>query len=126
MDGEWIPHDVFAMMPWSRNFTENTVTVQFNHRVLGTATAAGAITLVSLGKGHLLTRQARHGLWAIGLAATSQMTLGVVTLLNCVPISLAAAHQLGAVVVMTSGLYFCHSLRYAKPALIRTAKQLVA
>jgi len=125
MDGEWIPHDILALSPWSRNITENTAMVQFNHRILGTATAVGALALFSMGKGHLLTPQARKGLWAIGLASTGQMTLGIVTLLNYVPISLAAAHQLGAVVVMTSGLYVCHSLRYAKPALIRTAKMIV-
>jgi heme a synthase len=124
MNDEWIPHDILAMSPWGRNFTENTATVQFNHRILGTATAVSALTLYGLGKGHLVTPQARKGLLAIGLAATGQMTLGIVTLLNYVPISLAAAHQLGAVVVMTSGLYLCHSLRYAKPALIRAAKQV--
>ena len=124
MNDEWIPHDIVALSPWTRNLTENTATVQFNHRVLGTATALGALTLFGIGKGSLVTPQVRNGLLAVGLAATGQMTLGVVTLLNYVPISLAAAHQLGAAVVMTSGLYLCHSLRYAKPALIHAAKHL--
>ena len=124
MNDEWIPHDIVALSPWTRNLTENTATVQFNHRVLGTATALGALTLFGIGKGSLVTPQVRNGLLAVGLAATGQMTLGVVTLLNYVPISLAAAHQLGAAVVMTSGLYLCHSLRYAKPALIQAAKHL--
>jgi cytochrome c oxidase assembly protein subunit 15 len=124
MNDEWIPHDILAMSPWGRNITENTATVQFNHRVLGTATAVSALTLYGFGKGHLVTPQARKGLLAIGLAATGQMTLGIVTLLNYVPIALAATHQLGAVVVMTSGLYLCHSLRYARPALIRAAQQI--
>jgi heme a synthase len=122
MNDEWIPHDIVALSPWTRNLTENTATVQFNHRVLGTATALGALTLFGIGKGSLVTPQVRNGLLAVGLAATGQMTLGVVTLLNYVPISLAAAHQLGAAVVMTSGLYLCHSLRYVKPALIQAAK----
>ena len=122
MNDEWIPHDIVALSPWTQNLTENTATVQFNHRVLGTATAIGALTLAAVGKGSLVTPQARNGLLAVGLAATAQMTLGIVTLLNYVPISLAAAHQLGAAVVMTSGLYLCHSLRYAKPALIQFSK----
>jgi hypothetical protein len=41
------------------------------------------------------------------------MSLGIVTLLNYVPINLAAAHQLGSLVVLTCGVYTAHSLRYA-------------
>jgi hypothetical protein len=39
--------------------------------------------------------------------------LGIVTLLNYVPIALAASHQLGSLVVLTCGVYTAHSLRYA-------------
>jgi hypothetical protein len=49
----------------------------------------------------------------LGTAATAQMSLGIATLLNYVPISLAATHQLGSLVVLTCGLYTAHSLRYA-------------
>jgi cytochrome c oxidase assembly protein subunit 15 len=41
------------------------------------------------------------------------MSLGIVTLLNYVPIALAASHQLGSLVVLTCGVYTAHSLRYA-------------
>jgi len=41
------------------------------------------------------------------------MSLGIATLLNYVPINLAATHQLGSLVVLTCGLYTAHSLRYA-------------
>ena len=103
------------LQPWQRNLTENTATVQWNHRVLGVATAASAIGLAGVGlrRPSAITPQVRQGLYAVGLAASAQVTLGVVTLLNYVPISLAAAHQMGSVVVFTSGLYLVHSLRYA-------------
>jgi len=68
-----------------------------------------------------LTPQARKGLYAVGIAATAQASLGIVTLLSYVPISLAAAHQLGSIVVFTSSLYLGHALRYARPAITRSA-----
>jgi cytochrome c oxidase assembly protein subunit 15 len=123
MGDEWIPSEIMDLVPWQRNLTENTATVQFNHRILGTTTAFTALYLVGAGlsrnRGMLLTPQARNGLYAVGIAATGQFALGVTTLLTYVPFSLAAAHQLGSVVVFTSGLYLAHSLRYARPALVR-------
>jgi len=127
MDGQWIPpfSDMFELVPWQRNLTENTATVQWNHRVLGSLTTATALSVAAFGlmgnKAALLTPQARKGLIAVGLATVGQFTLGVTTLLNYVPLGLAAAHQLGSVVVFTSGVYLVHSLRYARPAVVRAA-----
>jgi heme a synthase len=124
MDGQWIPPEYIELTPWHRNVLENTATVQWNHRVLGTTTALTAISVVALGllspnKAALVTPQVRNGLVALGVAAVGQFTLGVTTLLYYVPISLAAVHQVGSVVVLTSGVYLLHSLRYARPALLR-------
>jgi cytochrome c oxidase assembly protein subunit 15 len=125
MDGEWIPSEIHELQPWYKNFYENTATVQFNHRVLGISTAAGALGLVALGlspaKAALITPQARMGLYAVGGAALGQVTLGITTLLHYVPISLAAAHQVGSIVVFSSGMFLAHSLRYARPALARVS-----
>eukprot|EP00980_Cylindrotheca_fusiformis_P030641 scaffold25159_cov215-Cylindrotheca_fusiformis.AAC.1 len=130
MDEEWIPSDIMKIEPWYRNFYENTATVQFNHRVLGTSTAVGAIGLAALGlspaRAALLTPQVRKGLYAIGLASAGQVTLGITTLLTYVPLSLAAAHQIGSIVVLTSGVYLTHSLRYARPAVLRMARGATA
>lgn len=125
MDDKWIPDDIMELVPWQRNLTENTATVQWNHRVLGMTTAAASLGLAGLGlrRPASITPQVRNGLYAVGAAATGQATLGVVTLLNYVPISLAAAHQLGSVVVFTSGLYLVHSLKYARPAFVRSLRQ---
>jgi heme a synthase len=138
MDGAWIPASILELSPWYRNSLENTATVQWTHRVLGQGTAAVAVYLAWIGLLRrpppsaagaaaaaskaalvLLTPQARAGLYAVAIVATGQMTLGVVTLLNYVPLSLAAAHQLGSIVVFTSSLYLAHSLRYARPAIVR-------
>lgn len=131
MGDDWIPiQDMWDLEPWYKNFYENTAMVQFNHRVLGMSTAAAALGLVGVGlspaRAKLLTPQARKGLYAVGLASMGQVTLGITTLLHYVPISLAAAHQVGSIVVLTSGIYLAHSLRYARPALVRAAGRVGA
>lgn len=130
MNGQWIPSEIFDLQPLSRNFVENTATVQWNHRVLGAATATTGILVAAYGlrRPGMITPQVRNGLLVLGAAVTGQFTLGVVTLLNYVPISLAAAHQLGSVFVFSSGLYLLHSLRYVRPVIIRqlTATTTVA
>jgi cytochrome c oxidase assembly protein subunit 15 len=44
-------------------------------------------------------------------AAAAQFALGVSTLLLVVPIPLAAAHQAGAVLLLTAAIVFRHALR---------------
>jgi cytochrome c oxidase assembly protein subunit 15 len=130
MDEEWIPSEIADLKPWYKNLYENSATVQFNHRVLGISTAAGALGLVAIGlsptRASLITPQARIGLYAVGGAALGQVTLGIMTLLHYVPLSLAAAHQIGSIVVFSSGVYFAHSLRYAKPAMTKLSSRDVA
>ena len=124
MGDEWIPSDILHLVPWERNVVENTATVQFNHRMLGTATAISALSLAYVGltrpaSSLIHTPQVRRGLYAVGITASAQFALGVTTLVHYVPISLAALHQLGSVAVFTSGVYLTHALRSAGTAVSR-------
>jgi cytochrome c oxidase assembly protein subunit 15 len=126
MGDDWVPPDLYDLVPWERNLTENTATVQFNHRILGATTAVSALGLAAFGlapaRAIFLTPQARKGLYVTALAATGQFTLGVATLLHYVPLTLAAAHQLGSVVVFSGAIYTAHAMRYARPNLTRSAR----
>jgi len=127
MNDEWVPSEIADLTPWYRNLNENTATVQFNHRVLGLSTAVLALGVAGIGllspvkakSTALVTPQVRIGLYAVGTTTLGQMLLGITTLLQYVPLHLAAAHQVGSIVVFTSGIYLTHSLRYARPALVR-------
>jgi cytochrome c oxidase assembly protein subunit 15 len=44
-------------------------------------------------------------------AAALQVTLGICTLIYMVPISLGAAHQAGALALLTSNFWLIHALR---------------
>ena len=123
MNDEWIPSEMWELHPWYKNLMENTATVQWNHRVLGTTTAITGITMAALAfrQPHLLTPQLCRAGKLAGAFTAAQFTLGVTTLLYYVPISLAAVHQLGSVAVLTSGLYLLHSAKYAVRPTIRRA-----
>ena len=135
MNDEWIPSEIADLTPWYKNLNENTATVQFNHRVLGMSTAVGALGLAGIGllspatkvksATALFTPQVRIGLYAVGTSALGQMLLGITTLLQYCPLPLAAAHQVGSIVVLTSGIYLTHSLRYARPALVRLNRDAI-
>lgn len=127
MDGKWIPIDDMIdpnLKPRYRNVFENTAMVQFNHRVLGISTACGSLVLAGLGLLHpvaryALTPQVNKGLTVLGAVAVGQMSLGIATILNYVPITLAAAHQMGSLIVLSTGIYVCHSLRYVSSGVLR-------
>jgi cytochrome c oxidase assembly protein subunit 15 len=110
MDGRLIPAGLFDHSPLWRNFFENIVTVQFDHRVLATLLfivipafwlKAGKIEL------RPLARTGRHLLLA---ALALQIVLGISTLLMVVPVALAAAHQAGAIILLTAALFISQQL----------------
>jgi heme a synthase len=103
IDGAFIPSAarLFFEEPWWRNLFDNTLTVQFEHRM--TAYALLALALL-----HAIdTVRSRAGAAVIGgawwlvAAIALQAVLGILTLLHQVPIDLALAHQAVAIVVLT-------------------------
>jgi heme a synthase len=102
IDGAFIPSAarLFFDQPWWRNLFDNTLTVQFEHRMV-------AYTLFVLAILHAIDAvRSRAGsavsgaLW-LAAAVTLQAVLGIATLLNQVPLALGLAHQAAAMTVMT-------------------------
>ncbi len=116
IDGAFIPDAarLFFNQPLWRNFFENTLTVQFDHRMM-----AYTVLIVALLHAFDALRARASGAAATGavvlaLAVTLQAMLGILTLLHQVPIGLGLAHQGMALVVLTlAGL---HAARLARPA----------
>lgn len=126
-DGNFVPEDIWDPDLGMLNPFENTATVQFDHRILAYATFLSSVGAAAYGlrRGMIssgaVTPQAAAGITAMGAAATGQAALGVATLLNHVPIGMAAGHQMGSLVLLTSGLYTVQALRYGGPAALRAA-----
>ncbi|HET7492498.1 MAG TPA: COX15/CtaA family protein [Bradyrhizobium sp.] len=107
IDGALIPSaaGLFFDTPWWRNFFENMLMVQFEHRmvayvlfVIATLHAVDAVR--SRAGGSIIS----GACWLAG-AVAFQATLGILTLLNQVPIDLALAHQGMAIAVLTLAVF---------------------
>jgi cytochrome c oxidase assembly protein subunit 15 len=113
MNGHFLPPEMFMLEPWWLNLFNNMATVQFNHRMI-------AWLLMLLVPVFWLTawrvpmppraRLATHLFLAV---LAIQVMLGITTLLLVVPVPLAAAHQGGAVLLLTAALWASHELRAA-------------
>ncbi len=116
MNGDWVPQGIWALQPAWRNLFENLATVQFSHRVIALALAVLVPVLwlsVLLASVSPRVRLATHGLLVMLVV---QISLGITTLINTVPVSVAAMHQGGALLVLTMALWVTHGLLRDKRA----------
>jgi cytochrome c oxidase assembly protein subunit 15 len=102
IDGAFIPSmdRLFFEQPWWRNLFDNVLTVQFEHRMTAYLLFAAVLwhavdTVRSRADGAVI-----RGAWLLLGAVLLQAVLGILTLLNQVPIDLALAHQAVAIVVL--------------------------
>jgi heme a synthase len=102
IDGSLVPESarLFFQAPLWRNFFENTLTVQFDHRLV-----AYALWLVAVLHAVDVARTVRGGAALAGALAlacvvTLQAALGIATLVHQAPLALALLHQATAVVAL--------------------------
>jgi heme a synthase len=104
IDGQLVPaaSQLLFNSPWWRNFFENPLTVQFDHRLLAYALLAGALLHAVDAVRTLPRGLARRGALTLAGAVTLQAALGILTLLAQAPLSLALMHQAVAIIVLTA------------------------
>lgn len=119
MDGDVIPSGLFEMSPAVSNLFESHLTVQFNHRLV-----AYALTIAVIWHVYRLSRTSTprpalvSGILLVA-AILGQGVLGIVTLMNAVPLPLGAAHQLGAVLVLGLAVTHLHYMRFPEAVTFR-------
>ncbi|MEH2501936.1 cytochrome c oxidase assembly protein subunit 15 [Bradyrhizobium sp. AZCC 1578] len=103
IDGAFIPSAarLFFEEPWWRNLFDNTLTVQFEHRMTAYALLALAVFHAVDSVRSRAGVAVVGGAWSLVTAIALQAGLGILTLLHQVPIDLALAHQATAIVVLT-------------------------
>jgi cytochrome c oxidase assembly protein subunit 15 len=107
IDGALIPSAarLFFEEPWWRNLFDNTLTVQFEHRMTAYLLFALAVLhALDAVRSRAGTSVINGALW-LAAAITLQATLGILTLLHQVPILLALAHQAVAIAVLTLAIF---------------------
>jgi heme a synthase len=103
IDGSFIPSvaNLFFDQPLWRNFFENTLTVQFDHRMVAYGLCglalAHAVDAHRSGNDHAAT-----GAAFVVVAVLAQAGLGIMTLTSRVPLHMALLHQAMAMVVLTA------------------------
>jgi heme a synthase len=118
IDGALVPSAarLFFEEPWWRNLFENTLTVQFEHRMVAYSLFVLAILHVADAiRSRAGTFVVNGALW-LAAAITSQAVLGILTLLNQVPIALGLAHQAVAMSVLTLAIFQAERLVARQPA----------
>ncbi|SFN66830.1 COX15/CtaA family protein [Nitrosospira briensis] len=111
MDGHIIPPELFMLEPWYLNFFDNMTTVQFDHRLIAWTLAILISIFWFRSRSVPLSGSARLACTLLLVMLAVQISLGISTLLLVVPLSLAAAHQAGAVLLVTAALWVNHQLR---------------
>jgi heme a synthase len=104
IDGALVPDvaRLFFDTPLWRNFFENTLTVQFDHRMLAYAIFVYALLHAFDVAGAVKKGPALACAFVLLAAVTVQAGLGVWTVLARVPLAVALAHQAMALVVLTA------------------------
>ncbi|XP_060824913.1 cytochrome c oxidase assembly protein COX15 homolog [Bombus pascuorum] len=114
MANKWIPDDVFTLSPLLKNFTENPTTVQFDHRILGITTLSLITYIAIASRKYKLPGNAKKAIVAVLCAGYLQVLLGISTLVHHVPLPLAASHQSGSLIVLSTMIWLTHELKYLK------------
>jgi heme a synthase len=116
MNGSIVPPEILSLDPPWRNFFYNMATVQFDHRLLAWLLAV-AVPLLwwKIVRAVDASRRARIGAHLLLAMFAVQVTLGILTLVNVVPVPLAALHQAGALLTFALALNLAHALRTSRP-----------
>lgn len=112
--GLWVPFGLYDLNPRWANHFENPIMVHFQHRMTGYAVAAMAVGLYvaakRMGADKPLRSAAIHAL----LLTALQVVLGIVTVVGGVPVIVAAAHQICALILFGAALWWIYVCRPAR------------
>jgi cytochrome c oxidase assembly protein subunit 15 len=110
IDGRLVPEGLLSIEPWYLNLFENALTVQFSHRLVAYALLLLTLWHVWQVHRHPCGGPVRFSAALLAGAVLLQAALGIATLLARVPLTLALAHQAGAVALFGLGLWHLHAV----------------
>ncbi len=111
MDGALVPAGYGDLSPWILNWFENLAAVQFNHRLLATATLAAALAAAAFA--WRAGPPWRAPVLVFSGLVVAQYLLGIATLLLVVPVTLGTLHQTVAVLLVGAFVVCAHRVRPA-------------
>jgi cytochrome c oxidase assembly protein subunit 15 len=113
---------------WWRNMLENPSLVQLDHRILATTTFTSVLSLFAYTRfssavRSTIPRNAKKGMMGMVHLVTLQAALGISTLIYMVPTWLAAAHQAGALALLTGAVVLFSRISMPRRAIVRRVMQ---
>lgn len=112
-DGKFIHETVYTeQQPLYKNFIEGKSGVQFIHRMLAFVVVGFIIAIWIKAKRFILTRYQIIGINILLITLAVQFILGILTIINAVPVWLGVAHQVGAFILLSAMTFTLH--RFSK------------
>ena len=111
MNGHVVPPEILMLEPWWKNPFWNLATVQFDHRLIAAMLAITVPLLAWRVRAVAPASRAARAAAALVAMLVVQVALGIATVVNVVPLPLAALHQAGAVVLFGLSLAVAHAAR---------------
>jgi cytochrome c oxidase assembly protein subunit 15 len=102
MSGHWIPPGLFELSPAWLNFFATQAGTQFAHRWLAAALVVLCLAFWAWSRRIGVSDPARRATTMVAAMALLQFGLGAATILSGAQIALAAAHQAGAVLLLST------------------------
>lgn len=112
MGGALVPRSAWTLTPAALNLIHDPSGVQWMHRLLGTVLLIVAFVLWLRVRRMQMDRTLRSLFGALLWAIAGQYMLGVLTLINVVPISLAVTHQAMAMAIVGIWVAAVHHVRH--------------
>ncbi len=110
MGDSFVPAGLYAMTPAWLSAFEDITTIQFNHRMFAYLIVALVVAFAIRAFRFGIVGRLKVGIFCLIGLLGMQVTLGISTLIFYVPIPVAAAHQVGAVALLTASLIISHCL----------------
>tara|TARA_B110000046_G_scaffold185483_1_gene227301 strand:- start:2317 stop:3372 length:1056 start_codon:yes stop_codon:yes gene_type:complete len=110
MGDSFIPTNLYSMTPAWLSAFEDITTIQFNHRIFAYIIVALVLGFAAKAFRASIQGPIRIAVFCLIGLMILQVSLGISTLIFYVPIPVAAAHQVGAVALLSASLFISHSL----------------
>jgi heme a synthase len=107
---KWIPPGLSDLDPWWINHFENPALVHFQHRTLGYVIGVLAILIYICVRHRRADRPVRMAAIHIVVLVLAQIIFGILTVVNQVPLVLAAVHQIMALLLFGATLWLVYVL----------------
>ena len=109
MGDTFIPPQIYSMNPSWLSAFEDMATIQFNHRMFAYLLTIFIVIFAIVLLGSNVPRFLKNGTTVLLFVLCLQVVLGISTLLFYIPIPVAAAHQVGAIALLSVSLFITHS-----------------